>query len=261
MGQGDMHRKNRSTGKDTSQPALPLHGIDRKLDELEDWEEALLDLTLGSWPQKRIAGTEHCAASGAMPQLLQPIINVKTPAQSALEAERMFEWGVDAQKRATELLAPPATKYTDDQMVHLMAFCGLDPTEKHLLPPIWTELQKVKGWKAQATKLVNIFTPIYGEDDIPIFFHKELVEDIVTLAFARGPAPIPRTAHGGISPLAFSLLTVDEQAQLRMDQNAREESSSTTQDEIKAGMRRCPVPPQIFEELMMLLRQYISTLR
>ena len=136
-----------------------------------------------------------------MPTLPQPTLN---------QIDMAFHQGAEAQKRASETVVPSGTKYTDKQLVHLMAFCGIDSTERNKLPKIWSNLQTAKDWYDTGTELTKWFQLHQNLRDIPIQFHKELVDDIRNLMFSLGPSPLEENAHRGITVLAFVLMFVVE---------------------------------------------------
>jgi len=78
---------------------------------------------------------------------MQPVINVTVPyvpAPSIDQMDLVFHRGAEVHKPATETIIPTGTKYTDKQLVHLLAFCGLRSTERNVVPDIWTNLQTTK---------------------------------------------------------------------------------------------------------------------
>ena len=72
------------------------------------------------------------------------------------------------------------------------------------------------------------------------------------------PAPLADNAHRGIFPLAFGVMIVLEDNALREDQEARDGITSLTLVAIYAAKRKRPSIPNTFQDLVVLLRQYIK---
>lgn len=142
------------------------------------------------------------------------------PQPSLSQMDMAYTQGAEAHKCATETATVSVTKYTDKQLVHLLAFCGLTSRDKDLLPEIWTHLQSTKSWHDAATELTKWFSNFAEAGDVPVQFHKELVDEIRKMMFFLGATPMADNSHRGITPLAFTLLTVGEENQLREDQEA-----------------------------------------
>ena len=66
-----------------------------------------------------------------------------------------------------------------------------------------------------------------------------MVEDIFKLHLSLGPAPLSNNAQCGITPLAFSLLTVQEENVMREDQDAYDMDTTITSSTVKADKRKC----------------------
>ena len=154
---------NKTSGKSTSQLSSPLMDIDTSNDTLEAWADNRLVQTLGD----RVATVAPMPVQNNGMSNVTPIINMTMPAipQPTLnELELAFHKGADSQKRVTETIVPSGTRYTDAQLVHLMAFCGLDSSQRHKLPKIWTNLQGTKGWHDAAAELNKWFRTHEEED-------------------------------------------------------------------------------------------------
>ena len=134
-------------------------------------------------------------------------------------------------------------------MTHLLAFCGLNSREHDQLPEIWTHLQASKSWHDASTELTKWFSKSEAVGDIPVQFHKELVEDIKKLMFSPGTAPLAGNAHRGITPLAFVILSVWEESMLREDQEAFDGATSLTPAMMRVVRRKCPAIPTISTSL------------
>ena len=106
-----------------------------------------------------------------------------------------FMSGANTATRMNDSVVPAGTKYNDRQMARLMGFCGLKATERHNLPQVWLDLQTCKNWRDAMTVMENLFRDIPVDDEIDIFWHKELVNDIWTLNLAHSRTPTVTTAH------------------------------------------------------------------
>ena len=237
-----------STSNSKSHLGIELGDFDLRTDGFDEWAEARLLQTLGA-----------TAVAAAVGNTTQPIIvNLPNlPQPSLSQMDMAYNRGAEAHKRNTETSVATGTKYTAKQMTHLLAFCGLTPGEKDLLPDIWTSLQDVKSWHDASTELTKWFAEESSLGEIPVQFHKELVEDIRKYMFSFGPAPLAATAHRGITPLAFTLLSVSEDNQLREDQDAYDGATSLTPAMLKAARRKCPSPPFEFDKFERLLIRYV----
>jgi len=71
-------------------------------------------------------------------------------------------------------------------------------------------------------------------------------------------SPLADNAHRGISPLAFVLMSVAEENQLREDQESYDGATSLTPGMVRAAKRKCLSIPTTLRELVELLRCYIS---
>ena len=246
---------NKST-KSSSQLGIDVPDFDRVNDNFDDWAEHRLVTTLGC---KAVAANQGGSGGNGgsqpiyqfnMPTLPQPTLN---------QIDIAFNRGAEAHKRTTETSVVSGTKYTDKQMVHLLAFCGLSSRERGLLPAIWTSLQATKNWHDASVELTKWFSLYEDVGDIPVQFHKELVEDIRKLMFSLGPAPLAANAHRGITPLAFVLLSVDDENKLREDQDAYEGATSLTPAMMRAAKRRCPSVVFDFEKFDKLMIRYVKS--
>jgi len=65
-------------------------------------------------------------------------------------------------------------------------------------------------------------------------------------------------SHKGISPLAFTLLTIGEENQLREDQEAYDSTASLTPTMFKNAQRKSPAIPFEFDKFERLLIRYIK---
>ena len=118
-------------------------------------------------------------------------------------------------------------------------------------------MQSCKDWAEAATELTKWFRRNASEDDIPPSFHKELAEDIFKLRFSVSSSPIPDAAHRGITPLAFALLSVQEENLLRDNQDAYDLATTITPENAKAAKRKCPKLPETYDQFERLVRRYI----
>jgi len=134
---------------------------------------------------------------------VRPIFQVNMPAippsPSVDAMDLTFHRGAECQKRASATVVPVGTKYTDNQLVHLMEFCSLDATEQDILPEIWTNIQSTKRSHDAGIELIKWFNAHQTEEDYPVQFHKDLVDDIRKLMFSFGASPLVDNAHRGIS--------------------------------------------------------------
>ena len=176
---------------------------------------------------------------------------------SEIEIEIAYNQGAEAHKRAVETIATLGTKYTDTQVVHLLAFCGLSSMERDLLPEIWSNIQSTKGWFDAGIELTKWFKHHEAVGDVAIQYHKELVKDVRKLMFSLGLAPLADHVHMGVTPLAFVILTVGEENQLREDQEAFDGATSLTPAMMRASKRNCPSIPTGFDQFDRLLIRYI----
>jgi len=154
-------------------------------------------------------------------------------------------------------MVPTGRKYTDSQLVHLMSFCGLQSSEKVLLPGIWTKIQNTKDWYGASAELNKWFWVHQTAGLMPFQFHNELVDDIRKLIFSLGSAPLVDNAHRGISLLGFGSMTVAEENQLREDQEYRDGATSLTPANIRAAKRKCPSIPVLYDPFDRLISRYI----
>ena len=74
---------------------------------------------------------------------------------------------------------------------------------------------------------------------MPVQFYKELVDNIRKLIFSLGSAPLADNSHKGMMPLAFALLTVGEENQLREDHETYDGATSLTPNMLKNARRKC----------------------
>ena len=137
-----------------------------------------------------------------MPPIHKPTID---------EMELAFHWSAESHERVSETLVPTRTKYTDNQMLHLMVFCGLKLSEEDQLPKIWTNIQTTKDWFSASTELNTWFWVYDTDGDKDFQFHKKLVDDLRKLIFSLGHTPLVDNAHRGISILAFGTMSVQKE--------------------------------------------------
>jgi len=117
-----------------------------------------------------------------------------------------------------------------------MELCSLDATEQNIPPEIWKNIQSTKGWHdASIIELIKWSNAHQTEESYPVQFHKELVDDIRKLMFSFGASPLADNAHRGISPLAFVLMSVAEENQLRENQEAYDGATSLTPGMMRAA--------------------------
>ena len=213
---------NKSSGSKTSQLAAGVLDVDVADEEFHDWCGSRLDQTLGTRvvapPSRGNGGGGDTDTIVGSNRIMQPIFNVNVPPAHTPTVDEMdlaFHRGADAQKRASEVIVTTGTKFSTQQMVHLLAFCGLDASTRDELPAIWVKLQTTKDWFSASTELVKWFSLHTDPWDIGYQFHKELVDDIRKLQFSLGQSPLADNAHRGISILAFVLMSVAEETQLR----------------------------------------------
>ena len=238
-----------------SQLGTPLADFDL-ISEFDNWTEARLFQTLGGRANASFRGGNGGHSGGAM----QPIFHVNipdVPRPTIDQMELAFHWGADAHKHETEKTILTDTKFTDTQMTHLLAFCGLKEDETDLLPEIWIKIQTTKDWYTAGVELTKWFRSHQSEDDVEVQFHKELVDDIRKLQFSMGPLPLVDNAYRGITPLAFVLLTVGEEHKLREEQEAFDGATLLTPAMMRANKRKCPAIPTTFDQLVRLLVWYI----
>ena len=103
---------------------------------------------------------------------------------------------------------------------------------------------------------------VHGEnvdEDVEVQFQKELVDDIRKLMFLLGSTPLAENAHRGITPLAFVLLSVEEENTLRLEQEAYDGATSHTPAMMRASKRGCPKPPMEYDPFDRLLQRYIKS--
>ena len=243
-------------GARKSQLALDLLDVDTSDEAFDEWCETRLNSSIG----RRQASPHQTSSQSVAGASIPPVINVTVPQAPPPTLDQMdaaFARGADAQKRAVETSTVTGSKYSDRQMMHLQAFCGLTPTTRSRLPDIWTHLQTCKEWNDAASVLTKHFRSKQTADDIPYAFHKELVDDIHKLRLSLGAAPLAETAHRGITPLAFSLLTVQEENAIRETQEWHDNATSVTPAALKASKRKCPSIPSNFDQFERLLRRYV----
>jgi len=240
-GRAACNATSKNAGKAISQLSLPYLDADATNDELEMWADARLDQMFRAY--KITNDGLNMVGAG----LMHPVFNYAPPPSPVLDAIYLaFTRVVKAQKRATETVVPSGNKYTDRQLVQLMAFCGLKPGRKSELLEIWTTLQSTKNWSDAGIELIKWFQKGTGEDQLPYQFHKELIEGIKNLCILQGPAPLVNNAHMGISILAFSLITMLEEAHMRKDQEARDGATNITAASYKSAKRMYPSIPTIY---------------
>ena len=64
-------------------------------------------------------------------------------------------------------------------------------------------------------ELTKWFKKDKDDDDVDVVFCKDLVEEISKLQFSYGETPTAISAHWGIIPLEFSLMSIAEEKQLK----------------------------------------------
>ena len=64
-------------------------------------------------------------------------------------------------------------------------------------------------------ELTKWFKKEKDDYDVGVVFHKYLVEDIANLYFSYGETPTADTANRGITPLAFFMMSIAEEQQLK----------------------------------------------
>ena len=255
--------QNKTNGYKSSQLGCSLLDIDVADEAFEEWSEARLDQTLGAIAMAPPIGVGggNGAAMGFGNEGLQPIFDVNVlpiPQPTFNEMDYAYHRGTEAHKRATESIASTGTKYLDKEIVHLLAFCGLNAATKDELPAIWDNLQTTKTWHGASKELVKWFDANKDPWDIPYQFHKELVDDIHKLMFSMGPSPLADTAHRGISILAFGVMSVAEENQLMEEQEWRDGATTITPSALRASKRKCPSIPKEFDQFERLLVRYMK---
>jgi len=124
------------------------------------------------WLTKRHQQRPWDLCSGTVRPIFQMNMPAIPPPPSVDAMDLAFHCGAECQKRASETVVPVGTKYMDNQLVHLMAFCSLDATKQDLLPEIWTNIQCTKGWYDASIELIKWFNAHQTKDDYPVQFHK-----------------------------------------------------------------------------------------
>jgi len=125
-------------------------------ESINNWAEARLTQTLGG--QTAATTTmEGVLGSGTVRPIFEVNMPTISPSPTVDAMDLAFYCGDECQKRASETVVPVGTKYTDNQLVHLMAFCSLDATEKKLVSEIWTNIQCTKGWHDASIELIKWF--------------------------------------------------------------------------------------------------------
>ena len=104
----------------------------------------------------------------------------------------------------------------------MLGLCGLKINERHILPEIWKTLQETKDWADQMVERTKWFNKGKDDDDIDVVLNKGLVEDIEKIHFSYGETPTADTAYQGITPLAFLLMSIAEEQQLRENEEVYE---------------------------------------
>ena len=99
----------------------PLLDADGNNYELEAWAESRLAQTLGA----RKAPPINSAQDGSNVHPIFQVNMLSIPQPTLDQMDIAFHRGTDTQKRATETAATVGKKYTDRQLTHLLAFCGL----------------------------------------------------------------------------------------------------------------------------------------
>ena len=105
--------------------------------------EARLEETLGArLPIGAALGNGVAGGSGNGEGSHPIVINMPPPPPHLTvdEVYMAYHRGVEANKRANETIITTGTKYSEKQIIHLLAFCGLKPGEQDLLPTIWTNI-------------------------------------------------------------------------------------------------------------------------
>jgi len=97
-----------------------------------------------------------------------------------------------------------------------------------------------------------------SDNDVCVQLHKELVGDIRKLMFSLESTPLAANTRRGGTTLAFVLLMVEEEIQLRVDQEAFDGDTSLTPERTRAAKRKCLHIPHNFDPFERLLRRYIK---
>jgi len=127
FGVGGMCGEEQDFREKISQLAIPLVEADNGNDAFEDWADARLSQTLGGRRSPSTLGSSGGGGGGVVIGNggVQPVFNVMVPdipRPSLDEMDLAYIRGADAQKRIIETVVPSGSKYTDKQLVHLLAF-------------------------------------------------------------------------------------------------------------------------------------------
>jgi len=134
---------------------LQLPDIDEVSDSFDDWAEARLTQIVGCRTTATATMGKNLS-SGTVHPIFQVNMPVTPPPPSVDDAMDLALHRVaECQKRALETVVLVDTKYTENQLVHLMEFCSLDATEQDLLTEIWTNIQSTKGYHDVSIELIN----------------------------------------------------------------------------------------------------------
>ena len=144
---------NKTNGKNRSQIRSLLLEIDGSTDDLEDWADAQLAQIIGG--REAAAPSPALVMGGNGIHLIFQVNLPPLPQPRLDEIELAYMRGANTQKRLTETVVPSGTKYTDAQLLHLLAFCGLDLAERDQLPTIWTTFQTTKDWFLAGVELTK----------------------------------------------------------------------------------------------------------
>ena len=132
---------------------------------------------------------------------------------------------------ATATVAPIVAPFTFDvrKLYHMLVWCGLNPTQERLIPPVWKQLRAGTANTGKKDFLTNLLNPSNTVDyEVDMFLSKHLVTYTTTQKFGFGYTISYGTSHHGVTSFLFPSLYPTTMAQLDITQQAEYRSNMIT---------------------------------
>ena len=144
----------------------------------------------------------------------------------------------------------------------MLGWCGLNPTQERLIPPLWKQLKAETTNTGNTAVLTHLLDPSnVGGEEVNIFLRKQLVTDIMTQNFGFGYTIAYGTTHHGVTPFAVPSLDPTTMAQIDTAQQEEDGATMITVADKKNAAKGPPTQPSSYTEFFTVLQNYQALLK
>jgi hypothetical protein len=245
-----------------------------------DWKVILADREYLKWSKRRLDSVLGPAAPAPMAPSPSPLTTTPTPmnvdqtkAASPMNAvnlqdqffERLASSFLHLQNKSSAVSTKTDTTtpkgFSATERVRMLGWCGLTEATADQIPSIWTDIHAETSKNGKKAVLVTAFDPATTDDhDIDIHVDQKLTDDIVGYNFGYGMGNDYQQCHHGISPFAVAVYSRREKSTFDMLDQQTESATTRTMSDVKAHRRNPPKSPNVVDELLQWLKNYICFL-